>query len=141
MGFLTKMARGLEQSLYNQVEKNVSNTTGVNVRAEVREYSRVIERLEKKLEKLEEEKDVLIIQKGEKEYFFIVRSLKSELDLYKRIRIDIVKGIYEQNREECKERYREKTRTMSEEQLRKIRDDECTPKILKEVVIEELENR
>lgn len=44
MGFLSKIAKGIGDSLEKNLEDSISRTTGVSVRREVAEYNREIEK-------------------------------------------------------------------------------------------------
>ena len=94
--------------------------------------------LERELETLEEQKEDYIEEYGQVEYIAMVRDIKSEISVCKQIKIDIMKDIIESSREECKEKYRQKISTISDKQLRKIYDNPDAPKLLKEVIEEEL---
>lgn len=141
MGFLSKVFREIEKTVTNQLEDHISKTTGINVRAEVYQYDREIKLLERELETLEEQKEDYIEEYGQVEYIAMVRDIKSEISVCKQIKIDIMKDIIESSREECKENYRQKISTISDKQLRKIYDNPDAPKLLKEVIEEELNYR
>lgn len=138
MGFLSKVFREIEKTVTNQFEDQISKATGINVRAEVYQYDREIKLLERELETLEEQKEDYIEEYGQVEYIAMVRDIKSEISVCKQIKIDIMKDIIESSREECKEKYRQKISTISDKQLRKIYDNPDAPKLLKEVIEEEL---
>lgn len=138
MGFLSKVFREIEKTVTNQFEDQISKATGINVRAEVYQYDREIKLLERELETLEEQKEDYIEEYGQVEYIAMVRDIKSEISVCKQIKVDIMKDIIESSREECKEKYRQKISTISDKQLRKIYDNPDAPKLLKEVIEEEL---
>lgn len=138
MVFLSKIAKGIGDSFEKNLEDSISKTTGVNVRREVAEYNREIENLERELELLEKEKESFISSYGEREYVSNVRDIRQEINLCKKIKVDILKEILDEHNEEQRQIYRERLEGVSNNRLKKIINNVNAPKLLKDVAREKL---
>lgn len=135
MGFWSKLAKGIENSLEKELENSIAKTSGVNVKAEVSEYDREIQNLERELEELEKREE----EYEEMEYKAIARDIKQEINLCKRIKRDILREIWDEYSEEQRERYRDQLDGVSDSRLEKIANDTKAPRLLREVAKEKLD--
>lgn len=90
------------------------------------------------MEHLEKEKESFINSYGESEYISNVRDIKQEINLCKKIRVDILKEILDEYNEEQRQIYRERLEGVSNSRLKRITNDVNVPKLLKDVARENL---